>query len=104
MDDEIDLIKLNIYIEINENNIIDNNIKNLKLFCKTFGKPKIFTKEHIIYEEYEYKCEYLYENDWFKIPLKDNNLRHKCVYYDGNFIIQIIEFEDEYYVIDMNTS
>lgn len=126
MDDQIDFIKLNIYVEICENNKIDNNKKNLKLFCKTFGKPIIFTKEYLIYDEDEYKCKYLYKNDWYKTPLKDknfenikpykiifykifnkfynDNLRHKCVYYDGNFIVQIIEFEDEYYVIDMNTS
>lgn len=127
MDNEEELTNQNIEIIIHPNRKINNNeIKklNFKLFCETFGKPVIFTKEQTYYDNDKFS--YLYKNIWYTTPLKDNNfkdikpykiifgkifdksyddvLRHKCAHYDGNFITQIIEFNDVYYLIDMNSS
>ena len=118
------------YLKSSPSSLIAKREINFKLFCKSFLRATIFTKNsgnnenNIVFDGEKFR--YLHKNSWCVEPLKDSNfkdiqpykvlfnklfdktwsdvLRHKCVYANGNINTHIIEFDNNYYMIDVISS
>jgi hypothetical protein len=108
---------------IGVNCVYKKDIK-LKQFIETFGRPAVVTQNKIIYWD-KYETKYL-EEKYFEKSLKDINyqeinlhkmlfnlifkkqwsdfIRYSILNNDGNFFLELVEFNDSYFLIDVFTS